>query len=183
MFLTFPTCSCQKHVNIFYLRCEITMETQWVTCGMREGHFSADYTNMSAASLDLEGAFSEDSMSISWKDIFFVILKLLPSHIRTSKKENIKTQWSLACKRQRQSHFEEGYEQPLLSAKVAGKKEAAALTPVDNSELVATVTASLEQGARVKAVVVQLIADQTLKATGSFPVLIKKCIWAAKTRK
>ena len=177
MFLTFPTCSCQKHVNIFYLRCEIIMETQWVTCERREGHFSADYTNMSAASLDLEGAFSEDSMSISWKDIFFVILKLLPSHIRTSKKENIKTQWSLACKRQRQSLFEAGYEQPLLSARVAGKKE------VDNSEMLATVTASLEQGTRVKAVVVQLTADQTLKATGSFPVLIKKCIWAAKTRK
>ena len=108
--------------------------------------------------------------------IFFAILKQLPSHIRTSKKENIKTQWSLACERQQQSHFEEGYEQPLLSAKVAGKKEAAALIPVDNSELVATVTASLEQGTRVKAVVVQLTADQTLKATGSFPVLIKKCI-------
>ena len=110
------------------------------------------------------------------KGFFFAILKQLPSHIRTSKKQNIKTQWSLACERQQQSHFEEGYEQPLLSAKVAGTKEAAALTPVDNSELVATVTASLEQGTRVKAVVVQLTADQTLKATGSFPVLIKKCI-------
>ena len=35
---------------------------------------------------------------------------------------------------------------------------------------------------RVKAVVVQLTADQTLEATGSFPVL-KRCIWAAKARK
>ena len=42
--------------------------------------------------------------------------------------------------------------------------------------MLATVTASLEQGTRVKAMVVQLTADQTLKATGSFPVLIKKCI-------
>ena len=50
------------------------------------------------------------------------------------KKENIKTQRPLACKHQRQSHFEEGYEQPSLSAKVAGKKETAALTPVDNSK-------------------------------------------------
>ena len=60
--------------------------------------------------------------------------------------------------------------------KLQAKRKLQALTPVDNSELVATVTASLEQGTRVKAVVVQLTADQTLKATGSFPVLIKKCI-------
>ena len=49
--------------------------------------------------------------------------------------------------------------------------------------LEATVTASLEKSTRVKAVVVQLTADQTLEATGSFPVLIKRCISAAKTRK
>ena len=41
----------------------------------------------------------------------------------------MKTQRPLACKRQRQSQFEEGYEQPSLSSKVAGKKETAALTP------------------------------------------------------
>ena len=49
--------------------------------------------------------------------------------------------------------------------------------------LEATVTASLEKSTRVKVVVVQLTADQTLEATGSFPVLIKRCISAAKTRK
>ena len=49
--------------------------------------------------------------------------------------------------------------------------------------LEATVTASLEKSTRVKAVVVQLTADETLEATGSFPVLIKRCISAAKTRK
>ena len=50
-------------------------------------------------------------------------------------------------------------------------------TPVDNSELIvfrenATVTSSLEQSTWVKAVLVHLNADQTLEATGSFPVLI-----------
>ena len=78
-----------------------------------------------------------------------------------------------------------------LNKRPAVKKQA--LTPVDNLQLVLNCFSGkcnchglfgtkYLKSTRVKAVVVQLTADQTLEATGSFPVL-KRCIWAAKARK